>query len=321
MSTFPVIGLTGATGQIGSRILDVLVDAGFPQIHCLSRNAPENGEIRSGVSWFQGDICDPLPLDAFMDQVDIVIHAAGLVSYKNRDRKALEQVNVEGTANLINLALEMEVKHFIHISSCAVLSQVNAEGFLDETSIFLPGDVQRIYAHSKYEGELEVWRGMEEGLGVSILQPTIVLDPSGQGRSTRVFLDLVCGGTSGYPTGSHGFVDARDVARAVYMLVDRGPVNERILLCGENRTYREVQDLLAEGMGRLPARHAISEHKARWINRFRNWFGGRGLSDLEVRMAYENRSYDASRARDKYSLTFTPLAETIREVASKNPCL
>ncbi len=320
MSTFPVIGLTGATGQIGSRILEALVDAGFPQIHCLSRNAPEYREIRSGVSWFQGDICDPLPLDAFMDQVDIVIHAAGLVSYKNRDRKALEQVNVEGTANLINLALEMGVKHFIHISSSAVLSQVNAEGFLDEASIFLPGDVHRIYANSKYEGELEVWRGMEEGLGISILQPTIVLDPSGRGRSTRVFIDTVCRGNAGYPTGSHGFVDARDIARAVHMLIDRGPVNERILLCGENRTYREVQDLLAEAMGRLPAHSAISENKARWVNRFRRWFVGRGLSDAEVRMAYEKRSFDASRAREKYKLTFTPLIETIREVANKNPC-
>lgn len=320
MSTRPVIGLTGATGQIGSRILEALVDAGFPQIHCLSRNVLENGESRLGVSWFQGDICDPLPLDAFIDQVDIVIHAAGLVSYKNRDRKALEQVNVQGTANLINLALEMGVNHFIHISSSAVLSQVNPEGFLDEASIFQPGDVHRIYANSKYEGELEVWRGMEEGLGVSILQPTIVLDPFGQGRSTRVFIDTVCRGNMGYPAGSHGFVDARDIARVVHMLIDRGPVNERILLCGENRTYREVQDLLAEAMGLSPAQRAISENKARWINRFRSWFGGHGLSDAEIRIAFEKRSFDASRARDKYYLTFTPLPETIQEVASNNPC-
>ena len=320
MSTPPVIGLTGATGQIGSRILDSLMDAGYPQIHCLSRRIPEQVETRPGVRWFQGDICDPLPLDTFMDQVDIVIHAAGLVSYRKRDRKSLEQINVQGTANLINLALDIGVKHFIHFSSSAILSQANSTGFLDETSIFQPGDVQRIYTNSKYEGELEVWRGMEEGMGVSILQPTIVLDPSGKGRSTRVFIDTVCQGNFGYPTGSHGFVDVRDVARAVHMLVERGPVNERILLSGENRSYREVQDQLAEAMGCLPARSALSENKARWINRFRSWFGGRGLSDAEVRIAYEKRSFDATRARDKYGLTFTPLLETIRDMASKNPC-
>lgn len=314
------IGLTGATGQIGAHILEALVEAGHEDIHCLSRHMQEPVARTAGVTWYQGDITDLFTLDAFMDSVDIVIHAAGLVSYRNRDHRALGRTNVQGTGNLINLSLDSGGRHFIHISSSAVLGQPIGGKPLDESASFLPGDAHRIYANSKYEGELEVWRGMEEGLGISIVQPTIVLDPLGKGRSTRVLIDAVCSGNGRYPGGSHGFVDARDVAQAVMMLVDRGPVRERILLNGENTSYQQILDQMAVAMGRDSRSIVLSEQSALWMNRIRRWLGRGGLSETEVRMAYEHRAYNADRAEESYGISFRPLEKTIRDMARNCPC-
>ncbi len=320
MNTRTVIGLTGATGQIGSWVLEGLVDAGFTDIHCLSRKDRAVVEDRPGVKWFQGDVTDLFTLEPFMESVQILIHAAGLVSYRNRDRKALEQVNVQGTGHIVNLALLSGVQHCIHISSSAVLGKDMSAGPLVETSPRVPVEPPRYYADSKYEGELEMWRGMEEGLGLSILQPTIVLDPKGQGRSTQVFLHRACENSRGYPSGGHGFVDVRDIVQAVMVLIERGPSKERILLNGGNYTYREVQAAIARAMDKLEPTVAQSKIRALWVNRLRRWIGAGSLSEIEVEMAYESLAYDATRARDVYGITFTPLHKTVALLGQLSRC-
>ncbi len=310
-NTLPVIGLTGATGQIGSWLLDGLVDAGYPTIHCLSRQEMTHAESRAGVIWYQGDITDPFTLEPFMESVQILIHAAGLVSYRDKDRKALEEVNVHGTGHLVNLALLSGVEHCIHISSSAVLGRDMSAGLIGESGQRVPVEPPRYYADSKYEGELEMWRGMEEGMGLSILQPAVVLDPKGKGRSTRVFLQQACQRSKGYPTGGHGFVDVRDIVQTVLLLIRRGPAGERILLSGGNYTYREVQSAVARALRQPEPSEAWSKTRARWGNRWRRWLGGKALSDCEVDMAYEVLAFDTTRATREYGITFTPLQDTM----------
>ncbi|MCF8239557.1 MAG: NAD-dependent epimerase/dehydratase family protein [Saprospiraceae bacterium] len=310
MNTLPVIGLTGATGQIGSWILDGLVAAGFTNIHCLSRKDLAATETRPEVIWYQGDVTDPFTLEPFMESVQVLIHAAGLISYRNKDRRALEDVNVHGTGHVVNLALLTGVEHCIHISSSAVLGKDMSAGPIVETNPRIPAEPPRYYADSKYEGELEMWRGMEEGMGLSVLQPTIVLDPKGRGRSTQVFLQQASRSNLGYPSGGHGFVDVRDIVQAVLLLIQRGPSNERILLNGGNYAYRDVQSAIARSLEKSEPAVALSKTRARWVNRIGRWSGAGGLSDIEVDMAYETLAFNATRATESYGLTFTPLEET-----------
>lgn len=314
MSTFPILALTGASGQIGSWILRYALEAGYDDIRCLSRH-PRSVQEDRRVTWTQGDITDLFTIDTFLEGVDVLIHAAGLISYRNRDERLINAVNIQGTANLVNLALHQGVAHMIHMSSSATLGRDSSHGPLDESSVWAPDAPSSIYAASKYEAELEVWRGMEEGLGVSMLNPVIVLDPDRRGRSTRVFVEAVRRGIPGYPSGSHGFVDVRDVARAALAIVEKGPTGERVLLSGGDHPYREVLTGLAREMSCPASDRELTFSKALWLNRLARWLGKSALSDREVTMAYEQLTFDSSRARETYGLTFTPLSETLSAVA------
>ena len=314
MSTFPVLGLTGASGQIGSWILRYALEAGYQDIRCLSRQ-PRSAQEGQRVTWMQGDITDLFTIDTFLEGVDVLIHSAGLVSYRHRDERLINKVNIQGTANLVNLALHQGIGHMVHMSSSATLGRDASHGPLDESSVWVPDAPSSIYAASKYEAELEVWRGMEEGLGVSMLNPVIVLDPDRRGRSTRMFVEAIRRGAPGYPSGSHGFVDVRDVARAALTIVEKGPTGERLLLSSGDHAYREVLEGLAHEMGVTAPQGELTLTRALWLNRLARWLGRPALSDREVDMAYEQLTFDASRARETYGLTFIPLAETLSAIA------
>ncbi|MEZ5031771.1 MAG: NAD-dependent epimerase/dehydratase family protein [Saprospiraceae bacterium] len=310
MSTFPVLALTGASGQIGSWVLRYALEAGYRDIRCLSRR-PQPAVEDGRVTWMQGDITDLFTIDSFLEGVDVLIHTAGIVSYRRRDEHLMKAVNIQGTANLVNLALHQGVGHFLHMSSSATLGRDQSHGPLDESSVWASDAPSSVYALTKYEAELEVWRGMEEGLGVSILNPVIVLDPDQRGRSTRVFVEAVRQGIRGYPTGSHGFVDVRDVARAALALVERGPSGQRVLLSGGHHHYQEVLAGLATAMDCPVPDRAMTLTRALWLNRWARWLGRKALSDREVEMAYEELMFDTTRAREVYGLGFLSLEESL----------
>ena len=85
------------------------------------------------------------------------------------------QINVEGTANVINMSLESNVKKLIHISWVAAVGRSANGTQVDEGTKWENNKINTHYAKSKYKGELEVWRGIGEGLEAVILNPSTIL--------------------------------------------------------------------------------------------------------------------------------------------------
>jgi dihydroflavonol-4-reductase len=251
-----MIFVTGGTGFLGSHILQELVSQGRA-VKALYRQRSLPSYIPSSIaeqiSWVAGDILDINGLMENMEGCKQIIHAAGMVSFRPSDKKKLFQINIEGTANLVNAAIENGITDFIHVSSVSALGRNDDAKTIDEEKKWAGNKDQTNYGISKYYGEMEVWRGMGEGLSPVIVNPSTLLGYGDWNETSCGLFKTAFGEFPWYMEGSNGFADVQDAARAILDLLDSGIRNERFIISAENRNYREIFNWMAKGFGKKPA--------------------------------------------------------------------
>ena len=248
-----MIFVTGGTGFLGSYILQELVLQGrsvraLRRTRTLPYYIPP--EISDKISWVEGDILDPIGLIENMEGCEQIIHAAGLVSFSPSDKKKLFKINIEGTANLVNAAIETGITDLVHISSVGALGRNSDNKAVDEEKKWPGSQGQSNYGISKYYGEMEVWRGMGEGLSPLIVNPATILGYGNWNETSCGLFKTAYGEFSWYMGGMNGFADVQDTALAVIGLMDSGIRNERFIISAENRSYQEIFNWMAKGFGK-----------------------------------------------------------------------
>ncbi len=248
-----MIFVTGGTGFLGSYILQELVLQGKP-VRALRRNLSFpfylHPAILDKISWVEGDVLDINGLMENLEGCNQIIHAAGMVSFVPADKKSLFHINIEGTANLVNAAIEMGVTDFIHVSSVGALGRQEDAIPINEEKKWTGNKGQSNYGISKYFGEMEVWRGMGEGLRPLIVNPVTLLGYGDWNKTSCGLFKSAYREFPWYTTGSNGFADVQDAARAMIALMDSGIRNERFIISAENRSYREIFNWMANGFGK-----------------------------------------------------------------------
>lgn len=251
-----MIFVTGGTGFLGSYIIQELVLQGRP-VRALRRNFTVpffmHPAIENKISWVQGDILDVNGLMENLEGCDKIIHAAGMVSFNTSDKNKLFKLNIEGTANLVNAAIEMGIADFIHVSSVGALGRNGNDKPVDEEKKWEGNNGQSNYGISKYYGEMEVWRGMGEGLSPLIVNPSTLLGYGDWNHTSCGLFKTAYSEFPWYMEGSNGFADVQDTARVIIALMDSGVRNERYIISAENRSYREIFKWMAKGFGKKQA--------------------------------------------------------------------
>jgi nucleoside-diphosphate-sugar epimerase len=257
-----MILVTGGTGLVGAHVLFELVNGGH-SVRALKRKTSSykvvkdifnfyspNGEgLFSGINWVEGDLDDTGSIEKAVKGCEVVFHCAALVSFNPADFKQLLKVNQYGTANFIDICNADDVKEFYYVSSVAALGKNPETQEVDEVSEWEHSKDNSGYAISKYLGELEVWRGGEEGLKVAIVNPTLILGPGRTYVSSGTIFKSIAAGQKYYTLGQNGYVDARDVAFVLKRLFDEKLFGARYLLCGEHKTFKEIGELMATHLG------------------------------------------------------------------------
>ncbi len=247
-----MILLTGGTGFLGKYIIDELESRG-ERVRLLVRNPAKIKDLPSYVEVMQGDVLDVLSIERAMEDVDYVIHSAAVVSFWKKRHAEMRQINIEGTANIVNMALEKDVKKFVQVSSIAALGRPeNPLGPLDEKTKWVKSKINPVYGRSKYLAELEVYRGVEEGLKAVMINPGIIVG-AGNGHwdtgSPKIF-KIIHDGLKFYNPGATCFVSVEDCARAVHLLLDSKHVNgERHVMGAENLSYKVFFEMVAKHLG------------------------------------------------------------------------
>lgn len=325
-----MILVTGGTGLIGSHVLFKLIEDG-QQVKAVKRETslvsktrrvfeayhPRPSELLDQIEWLEVDLLDYNSVCQAMEGVEEVYHCAGKVDFIPADKKKLIREHRAMTANLVNACIGQKVKKFCHVSSIATLgNRQNGEEIAEEDHLD-PGEKHPAYSHSKYQAELEVWRGMEEGLQAVIVHPSVVLGPGDWTCSSLKIIKQVHEGLTYYPPGTTGIVDARDLASFMIMLMNEGLFGESFIANAENISledmFRKISRYLnKQGQKMKPLSYSLAK-KGVFLERVlaRLLFRAPRINMDLINSGFSQTTYSNKKAKEKTGFTFRPVDETI----------
>ena len=247
--------VTGGTGFLGAYILAELVQSGY-SVRAIHRQGAIPfflpADIREKVEWVRCDVRDPPGLEDAMTGMDAVIHAAAKISFSKKERRELWTINIDGTANVVNTALDLGIRRFVYVSSVAALGRTGRGEEVTEDKSWENSRYNTNYAISKFRGEMEVWRGIGEGLPAVIVNPSTILGYGDWNNTSCAIFRSVYNEFPWYTEGINGFVDVADTARAIVRLL-LSPINgERYILNGDNWSWRRLFETMAKEFGKKP---------------------------------------------------------------------
>lgn len=316
--------ITGASGLLGTHLVRHLLYQGYDNIRATYRTSEDRAVLQDSsaeqVTWVKCDILDLPALEEAIQGAEWVFHCAGLVSFDPRDAQALREVNIAGTANVVNLCLAYNIEKLLHVSSIAALGRTKPGQTISEAIRWERTPFNTRYGISKFLGEQEVWRGIAEGLNAVIINPSVIL---GSGRWTdgpARFFSMLYDGFPFYPQGSTSLVDARDVARMMLLLMEGPYSGERFIASAGHLTYQDLFQKIAAALERPSPRYALSpilKHIAlRFFQLKGLWSKERRFITTEtVRQSSLEFFYDNSKSIQQLGFEYTPLDQTIADTA------
>jgi dihydroflavonol-4-reductase len=318
--------ITGGTGFLGAYIIQELVQQGYA-VRAIRRShkfpffIPP--DILDQVEWVDGDILDIVSLDDAMEGTDMVIHAAAKVSFDPKEKRELFNINIDGTANMVNIALEKNISRFVHISSVAALGRTANGDTVTEEKKWHHSKLNTQYAISKYHAEREVWRGMGEGLNVVVLNPSTILGHGDWNTSSCAIFKNTWKEFPWYTNGVNGFVDVEDVARVAVQLMKSDVQAERFIVSADNWSFRQLLNTIADGFHKKqPVREAtpfLGEIAWR-LEKFKSIFSGKKplLTQQSARIAQSKTYFQNQKLlRTLPGFSFKPLAQSIEKACEK----
>lgn len=315
-----MILVTGATGFLGAELIRQLIEKDIP-VRALKRAKSEISDAlvkNDLVTWFTADINDLEDLSVAFDGVTQVYHCAAFVSFNAKDKKELFKINIEGTANVVNLCAENSVR-LLHVSSIAALGDAKKGELISEKNFWEYNPRSHQYAISKYEGEMEVWRGIAEGLDAVIVNPSVIIGASAGEEGSGAIFKLVRDGLKYYTNGATGVVDVEDVAKCMILLMNSDVSAERYILSADNLHYKEFFAEIAQGFEvSKPKREAkpwmlgLAWRAAKLASAFTG--KAPALTKDAARSSLNLSYYSNQKITEALNIKFKPLKESILEV-------
>ena len=276
------------------------------------------------IEWVDGDILDYFSLEKLLNGVTEIYHCAAIVSFESKERQRMISNNVEGTANLVNAAIENGVKKICHVSSIAALGKMQNGDSVTEDTNWLPSKKNSAYSESKFYSETEIWRGIEEGLDAIIVNPSIIFGPANWESGSAKIFKTIWDGMKFYTKGVTGFVAVFDVVRPMVKLMEaenfENCKNQRYILSAENLSYQQVFTQIAEALQKPKPTIWASDFLMGFVWRaatFASWFTRK--PSLITREAATGRNavnnFDGSKITRIIGYKYLPVADSIKKTA------
>lgn len=273
--------VTGSTGLVGSYLLHALLLKG-EKVRALLHNdnsldrtrrifkilGDDSEMLINQIEWIKGDVLDVQILSESMQDIDQVYHCAAIVSFDPSDKDLMMKVNVEGTANVVNAALESKVSKLCYVSSIAALGRSDNSKIIDENSEWNNSSYNSCYSKSKYFAEREVWRASAEGLPVIVVNPGIIFGYGHPEKGSTKMFSTIRKISLFYGKGSNSYVDVEDVVEAMIALMQSKIKNERFVVSAGNYSYKEIFSLIAKGFNKPEPKYAVPDFALDVVWRF-----------------------------------------------------
>ena len=315
--------VTGASGFLGGELVKQLVANG-EQVRIIIReksNINHLDAIKDKLEIFQADILDIPSLEIALEGVDEVYHSAAIISYANRNYDAMYKCNVEGTANLVNLSIEKNIKKLVHISSIAAIGGKPNECITEETK-WEKNKWTTQYGITKMLAEREIWRGVAEGLNAVIVNPGIIIGAGRDNKATmRVFNLIAQVKMPFYSIGTNGFIDVKDVAQCSIQLMKQTVSAQRFILIAGNYSFKYYFETIAKNFQVKPPKWKLNKYIGK-IAVTADWFISflkrkePSLTNENMKVSLENFEYSKEKIKQQLAYTFIPIEQSIQEIVS-----
>ncbi|MEN5234672.1 NAD-dependent epimerase/dehydratase family protein [Sphingobacterium faecium] len=319
-----MILITGGTGFLGATLIKQLIDLGIDVIATKRSSSiiPQQLLSSSLIQWIDADMCNYFDLEEAFQNITEVYHCAAVVSYQKQDAAHMKKVNMEGTSHIVNLCLEHGAR-LVHVSSVAALGSSKNQAPVDEKDYWEYEPSMSNYAISKYESEMQVWRGIAEGLDAVIVNPSVILGAAAGSKGSGAIFSLINKGLKYYPTGTVGVVDVEDVATIMRSLMtDKTISGERFIINNVNLSNKELLDKASALMGKTPPKVAvppvvltIAATLATLVATIKNEKST--LTIDSARASSEKLAYSSAKLQQVLPFTYKPLETTLKEIATR----
>lgn len=330
-----MILVTGGTGLVGSHLLYKLtsnntsVRAIYRRTHKLngvkkvfSYYTDQVEMLFNRIEWIEADLNDIPALSEVFKDITYVYHCAAFVSFEPDKYRQLRRINIEGTANIVNLCVSNRIKKLCYVSSIAAIGhELDADKFITEETVWNPEEDHSVYAITKYGAEMEVWRGTQEGVNAVIINPGVVLGPGfWRGGGSGSLINQVYKGFKYYTNGITGYVAVDDVVNTMVQIMKSDIKNESFIVISENLSFHEFQMKVAKALGVQAPKKEASKlllqigWRLDWLNHKLKGTR-RKLSKQMAKTAISKTVYDNSKLKENLNFEFTPINESINSVS------
>ena len=321
--------VTGGTGLVGTHLLlhllqdDIAVKAihregsDLKRVENIFSYYVENGpDLFNKIEWVKADLNDIPALEIAFKNIDRVYHTAALISFDPGDYKKLQKINANGTANIVNLCIAKKIKKICYVSTIGTIGKSLDSAIATEENQWTDKDTN-VYALSKYDAEMEVWRGTQEGLAAVIINPGVIIGPGFWHSGSGTLFTTANKGYSYYPPGGTGFITVGDVVR---MMVDlmRSPIkNERFIAVAKNLRYQEILGLITTYLGKPEPKKELKYWQLE-IGRYFDWFinvftnTGRRITKNSIQSLRHRDNYGNEKIKKALNFEFEPLENAVR---------
>ncbi|NND63881.1 MAG: NAD-dependent epimerase/dehydratase family protein [Flavobacteriaceae bacterium] len=328
-----MILVTGGTGLVGAHLLYYLLQKNsfvrathrkssdleyIKDVFSYYTDKPD--EFYNKIEWVEANLTDIPSLHTAFKGITHVYHAAAYISFNPKNLRGLRKTNVEGTANIVNLCLKYGIDKLCYVSSIATLGSVTNDDPVHEEIHWNSEEDNNVYAITKYGAEMEVWRGMQEGLKAVIVNPGVILGEGFWYSGSGTIIRNAAKGSKYYTQGGSGFVDVRDVVKAMMLLMKAQVSHERYVLVAENMSYKDLFTDLSHHIKVKPPQKLIGAQTLKWIARL-DWLSSklfgtkRKLLKSMIKSLTSNTTYSSQKIKTEHNFEFIPIAKTLERVA------
>lgn len=329
-----MILVTGGTGLVGSHLLYELTKT-EDHVRAIYRTAKKIEHVKnvfsyytssvesqfSKIEWVEAELNDIPKLEKAFESITYVYHCAALISFAPNDYHLLRQTNIMGTANIVNLCIKNTIKKLCYVSSIQAIGE--DDPFINEDTPWNKDLRHNVYSITKYGAEMEIWRGVQEGVPAVVVNPGIIIGSGYWKSGSGLLFKIVYKGMKRYTAGYAGYVDIADVIKSMTQLMGSSISNERFILVGENLTFQDVTQQIAKGLKVPPPSKPVSKFALQlgWrLDWLQHKITGRKrrLSKAMVKTMTSSSQYSNEKIKSSLQgFKFRPIESSIAEVCQR----
>ena len=314
--------VTGGTGFLGAYLIRHLLEKG-EQVRATKRSTSKMDLVKTfadQVEWVDADILDIFSMEEALVGINKVYHVAALVSFDPKDKESLLTVNVKGTANVVNACLAANIQKLVHVSSNAALGREVGKQHVNEDAQWNSSKMNSDYAISKYESELEVWRGVAEGLNAVIVNPSLIIGSGFWNEGTASFFNRIDSGLKFFPVGTTGFVDVRDVVQIMHQLMESEITGKRFITSAEDLSFETFFTYVAHAINKKPPHIKAKPWMTAlaWrLEKIKCALSGQRplVTQASVRNSMNVYYYENKKVKEALNYSFHSIEKTVKETA------